>query len=61
MRVCFPDQMVLGYSNPDHISLFSLSLLGSKWEEFGRPASSGGGMSKCYLTFDAEFKWTTGK
>jgi len=29
------------------------------WEEFGRPSSSGGGMSKCYLTFDAEFKWTT--
>jgi len=29
------------------------------WEETGRPASSGGGMSKCYLTFDAEFKWTT--
>lgn len=26
--------------------------------EFNRP-SSGGGMSKCYLTFDAEFKWTT--
>ena len=25
----------------------------------GRPSSSGGGMSKCYLTFDAEFKWTT--
>ncbi|KAL7529547.1 hypothetical protein ACHAXR_003762, partial [Thalassiosira sp. AJA248-18] len=30
-----------------------------KWEEFGRPKGSGGGMSKCYLTFDAEFKWTT--
>ena len=36
-----------------------------KWEEFGRPATTsstggrGGGMSKCYLTFDAEFKWTT--
>lgn len=29
------------------------------WEEFGRPTRSGGGMSKCYLTFDAEFKWTT--
>uniref|UniRef100_A0A7S4IHY9 Glycosyltransferase 2-like domain-containing protein n=1 Tax=Odontella aurita TaxID=265563 RepID=A0A7S4IHY9_9STRA len=29
------------------------------WEEFGRPAKSGGGLSKCYLTFDAEFKWTT--
>eukprot|EP00804_Cyclotella_cryptica_P028289 CCRYP_013167-RA/>CCRYP_013167-RA protein AED:0.02 eAED:0.02 QI:340/1/1/1/1/1/3/271/1192 len=28
------------------------------WEEFNRP-TSGGGMSKCYLTFDAEFKWTT--
>ncbi|KAL3789586.1 hypothetical protein ACHAWO_009149 [Cyclotella atomus] len=28
------------------------------WEEFNRPAA-GGGMSKCYLTFDAEFKWTT--
>lgn len=24
------------------------------WEEFGRPTGSGGGMSKCYLTFDAE-------
>jgi len=31
------------------------------WEEFNRPAASGGGMSKCYLTFDAEFKWTTDK
>ena len=30
-----------------------------QWEEFGRPTTSGGGMSKCYLTFDAEFKWTT--
>jgi len=29
------------------------------WTEFNRPTSSGGGMSKCYLTFDAEFKWTT--
>jgi len=29
------------------------------WEEFGRPSGSAGGMSKCYLTFDAEFKWTT--
>lgn len=28
------------------------------WEEYNRP-KSGGGMSKCYLTFDAEFKWTT--
>jgi polypeptide N-acetylgalactosaminyltransferase len=28
------------------------------WEEYNRP-TSGGGMSKCYLTFDAEFKWTT--
>ena len=28
------------------------------WTEFGRPAA-GQGMSKCYLTFDAEFKWTT--
>ena len=27
------------------------------WTEFGRP-SAGGGMSKCYLSFDAEFKWT---
>ena len=24
------------------------------WEEFGRPTSSGGGMSKCYLTFDGK-------
>lgn len=30
-----------------------------KWEEFGRPTTTSGGMSKCYLTFDAEFKWTT--
>jgi glycosyltransferase involved in cell wall biosynthesis len=31
-----------------------------KWEEFGRPTTAtSGGMSKCYLTFDAEFKWTT--
>ena len=29
------------------------------WTEFGRPTGGGGGMSKCYLTFDAEFKWTT--
>ena len=27
------------------------------WTEFGRPSSSGGGgMSKCYLSFDSEFK-----
>ena len=29
------------------------------WEEFGRPAPGAGGMSKCYITFDSEFKWTT--
>ena len=29
------------------------------WEEFGRPAPGAQGMSKCYLTFDAEFKWFT--
>jgi cellulose synthase/poly-beta-1,6-N-acetylglucosamine synthase-like glycosyltransferase len=27
------------------------------WTEFGRPSE--GGMNKCYLTFDSEFKWTT--
>ncbi len=27
------------------------------WTEFGRPTTRGGGMSRCYLTFDAEFKW----
>ena len=27
------------------------------WVESSRPRG-GGGMSKCYLTFDAEFKWT---
>lgn len=27
-----------------------------KWQEVNRPR--GGGMSKCYLTFDAQFKWT---
>lgn len=36
------------------------SLNTDTWEEVDRPnPSSGGGMSKCYLTFDAEFKWTT--
>ena len=29
------------------------------WSEFGRPAPGSGGMSKCYITFDSEFKWTT--
>ena len=29
------------------------------WEEFGQPSALGSGMSKCSLTFDAEFKWTT--
>ena len=28
------------------------------WVESSRPRGGGGGMSKCYLTFDAEFKWT---
>jgi polypeptide N-acetylgalactosaminyltransferase len=29
------------------------------WEESGRPTGNAGGMSKCYLTFDSEFKWTS--
>ena len=29
------------------------------WTESGRPSVGRGGMSKCYLTFDAEFKWTS--
>jgi hypothetical protein len=28
------------------------------WTEFGRPPRGTEGMSKCYLTFDGEFKWT---
>ena len=28
------------------------------WTEFGRPPPGTEGMSKCYLTFDGEFKWT---
>ena len=29
------------------------------WREENRPSVGQGGMSKCYLTFDAEFKWTS--
>ena len=29
------------------------------WTEFDRPQPGQAGLSKCYLTFDAEFKWTT--
>jgi len=29
------------------------------WTEFNRPAPGTAGLSKCYLTFDGEFKWTT--
>ena len=28
------------------------------WEEVGTRPRKGSGMSKCYLTFDAQFKWT---
>lgn len=29
------------------------------WKEFNRPMGGQGGMSKCYITLDSAFKWTT--
>jgi len=35
------------------------SLNTETWTEEGRPPPGTAGLSKCYLTFDGEFKWTT--
>jgi hypothetical protein len=29
------------------------------WKEFNRPMGGQGGMSKCYITLDSAFKWTS--
>ena len=46
-------------ANPKRVVVPTITALDiNTWVESGRPRQISGGMSKCYLTFDSEFKWT---
>ena len=46
--------------NPKRVVVPSITSLDvDTWVEFNRPHDRQGGMSKCYVTFDSDFKWTS--
>jgi len=46
--------------NPKRVVVPAITALDvDTWVEFNRPADGQGGMSKCYVTLDSDFKWTS--
>lgn len=46
--------------NPKRVVVPAITSLDvDTWKEFNRPSGGQGGMSKCYITMDSAFKWTS--